>query len=291
MRNRVLFRDWSPALLEFGKQESECGGLTTIAKLLITRSEKGVFMDVSAKNTELAAATTTDPRWASVVARNANADGKFFYSVKTTGVYCRPSCPSCLARPENVRFHTTTKDAENAGFRPCKRCKPNQPLIRFAIGESSMGLILVAKSGRGICAIFMGDDPGQLVRDIRDRFPHTNLIDGDGDFEQLVSKVVGFVEAPAVSLALPLDVRGTAFQQRVWQALREIPVGSTASYTDIAKRIGSPKSVRAVAQACAANPLALAIPCHRVVKSDGVLSGYRWGVERKRALLEREAHA
>jgi AraC family transcriptional regulator, regulatory protein of adaptative response / methylated-DNA-[protein]-cysteine methyltransferase len=248
-------------------------------------------MDVSAKNTELAAATTTDPRWASVVARNANADGKFFYSVKTTGVYCRPSCPARLARPENVRFHTTTKDAEKAGFRPCKRCKPNQPSIRFAIGESSMGLILVARSDRGVCAIFMGDHPGQLVRDLRDRFPGTNLIGGNGDFEQLVSKVVGFVEESAVSLALPLDVRGTAFQQRVWQALREIPVGSTASYTEIAKRIGSPQSIRAVAQACGANPLALAIPCHRVVRNDGTLSGYRWGVERKRALLEREAHA
>lgn len=248
-------------------------------------------MNASAKNTELAAATTNDPRWASIVARDANADGKFLYAVKTTGVYCRPSCPARLARPENVRFHTTAQDAEKAGFRPCKRCKPNQPSIRFAIGESSMGLILVARSDRGVCAILMGDDPGQLVRDIRDRFPHTNLIDGGGDFEQLLSKVVGFVEAPGVSLALPLDVRGTAFQQRVWQALRTIPVGTTASYTDIAQRIGSPKSVRAVALACAANPLALAIPCHRVVKNDGALSGYRWGVERKRALLEREANA
>jgi AraC family transcriptional regulator of adaptative response/methylated-DNA-[protein]-cysteine methyltransferase len=248
-------------------------------------------MNASVKNTELAAATTNDPRWASIVARDANADGKFLYSVKTTGVYCRPSCPARLARPENVRFHTTAQDAEKAGFRPCKRCKPNQPSIRFAIGESSMGLILVARSDRGVCAILMGDDPGQLVRDIRDRFPDTNLIDGDGDFEQLVSKVVGFVEASGLSLALPLDVRGTAFQQQVWRALRKIPVGTTASYTDIAKRIGSPKSVRAVAQACAANPLALAIPCHRAVRNDGTLSGYRWGVERKRALLAREAHA
>jgi AraC family transcriptional regulator, regulatory protein of adaptative response / methylated-DNA-[protein]-cysteine methyltransferase len=248
-------------------------------------------MNESAKNTELATSTTNDPRWTSIVARDASSDGKFFYSVKTTGVYCRPSCAARLARPENVGFHATTKDAEKAGFRPCKRCKPNQPSIRFAIGESSVGVILVARSDRGICAILMGDDPAQLVRDLHDRFPGANLIDGDGDFEQLVSKVVGFVESPGVSLALPLDVRGTAFQQRVWQALREIPLGSTASYTDIAKRIGSPKSVRAVAQACGANPLALAIPCHRVVKNDGALSGYRWGVERKRALLEREARA
>lgn len=248
-------------------------------------------MNVSAKNTELATATTNDPRWASIVARDANADRRFFYSVKTTAVYCRPSCPARLAKPENVHFHTTTEDAEKEGFRPCKRCKPNQPSIRFAIGESSTGLILVAKSDLGVCAILMGNDPDPLVRDLQDRFPRANLIDGDGDFEQLFAKVVAFVEAPAVGLDLALDVRGTAFQQRVWQALREIPVGSTASYSDIANRIGSPKSVRAVAQACGANPLALAIPCHRIVRNDGALSGYRWGVERKRALLAREEHA
>jgi AraC family transcriptional regulator of adaptative response/methylated-DNA-[protein]-cysteine methyltransferase len=135
----------------------------------------------------------------------------------------------------------------------------------------------------------MGDHPGPLVRDLRDRFPHANLIEGDGDCHRLVLKVVGFVEAPAVNLDLPLDVRGTAFQRRVFQALLKIPVGSTATYTDVANRIGSPKSVRAVARACGANPLALAIPCHRVVRNDGTLSGYRWGVERKRVLLEREA--
>ncbi len=185
----------------------------------------------------------------------------------------------------------TTRDAEKAGFRPCKRCKPKQPAIRFAIGDSSVGLVLIAKSDRGVCAILMGDDPGQLARDLRDRFPRANLIDGDGDFEQLVSRVAAFVDAPAVSLDLPLDVRGTSFQKRVWQALREIPGGSTASYSDIAKRIGSPKSVRSVARVCGANPLALAIPCHRAVRNDGALSGYRWGVERKRVLLEREAHA
>jgi AraC family transcriptional regulator of adaptative response/methylated-DNA-[protein]-cysteine methyltransferase len=128
-----------------------------------------------------------------------------------------------------------------------------------------------------------------LVQDLEDRFPRASLIGGDADFEQLVSKVVGFVEAPAIGLDLPLDIRGTAFQQRVWLALRELPAGATVSYTDIAKTIGLPKSVRAVAQACAANALAVAIPCHRVVRSDGHLSGYRWGIERKRLLLEREA--
>lgn len=357
-------------------------------------------MRVTSKHKKLAALTEQDPRWTAIVARDPAADGKFFYSVKTTGVYCRPSCPARLAKPENVQFHDTQEDAERAGFRPCKRCKPGQlPLfeqyvakianscrlienselppslavlanhaglsvyhfhrifksvtgltpkayaaahrakrvrheldrsntvtaaiydagynsngrfyessgrilgmtpsnyrsggantrIRFAIGECSLGAILVAMSDRGVCAISLGDDPDALARDLQDRFPQAELIGGDSEFEQLVAKVVGFVEAPALGLDLPLDVQGTAFQQRVWQALREIPAGSTASYAEIARRIGAPKSVRAVAGACAANTLAVAIPCHRVVRNDGALSGYRWGVERKRALLEREA--
>jgi len=348
-----------------------------------------------------AAAIVSDPRWVAIVARNPRADGEFFYSVKTTGIYCRPSCPARTARPENVEFHLTAADAERAGFRPCKRCKPDQPSlaeqhavivaelcrliedaeqvpsleelakhaglsiyhlhrifkaitgltprayaaahrakrvraeldlsstvteaiygagygsngrfyeksneilgmtpthyragganteIRFAIGECSLGSILVAHSELGVCAILMGDDSDKLVRDLQDQFPQANLIGGDAKFEQLVARVIGFVEAPKLGLDLPLDVRGTAFQQRVWQALRKIPVGKTVSYADIAKRIGVPKSVRAVAQACAANMLAVAIPCHRVVRNDGGLSGYRWGVERKRALLEREAN-
>jgi AraC family transcriptional regulator, regulatory protein of adaptative response / methylated-DNA-[protein]-cysteine methyltransferase len=358
-------------------------------------------MDMTWQNAQLAAATEGDPRWASVVARDPKADGTFYYSVKSTGVYCRPSCAARLARPENVSFHTTWEDAEKAGLRPCKRCKPNQASlvkqyaakvtkacrlieesekapsleelanhagmstyhfhrvfktvagltprgyavahrakrvrnelahagtvteaiydagyssngrfyetsnkvlgmtpsnyraggtnteIRFAMGECSLGSILVAQSERGVCAILLGDDSDELVRDLQDRFPRANLIGGDAEFERLVSKVVGFVEAPALGLDLPLDIRGTAFQQRVWQALREIPAGSTASYADIANRIGSPNSVRAVAQACAENALAVAIPCHRVVRNDGALSGYRWGVNRKRALLKREAH-
>jgi AraC family transcriptional regulator of adaptative response/methylated-DNA-[protein]-cysteine methyltransferase len=163
--------------------------------------------------------------------------------------------------------------------------------IRFAIGECSLGSILVARSELGVCAILLGDDPDALARDLQDRFPRATLIGGDPKFEQLVAQVVGLVEAPGLGLDLPLDVRGTAFQQRVWQALREIPPGSTASYSEVAGRIGSPKAVRAVAQACAANALAVAIPCHRVVRTDGGLSGYRWGVERKRALLQREARA
>ena len=147
------------------------------------------------------------------------------------------------------------------------------------------------RSAKGVCAILIGDDPDALVRDLQDRFSRADLIGGDAGFEEMVAKVVGFVEAPALGLDLPLDVRGTAFQQRVWQALREIPAGSTASYADVARAIGAPRAVRAVAQACAANALAVAIPCHRVVRNDGALSGYRWGVARKRALLEREKAA
>ena len=147
----------------------------------------------------------------------------------------------------------------------------------------------MAASARGLCAILIGDDPDALARDLQDRFPKAEFIGGDAEFEQWMAQVVGFVEMPKLGLDLPLDVRGTAFQQRVWQALRDIPVGQTASYTDIAQRIGAPQAVRAVAGACAANALAVAIPCHRVVRTDGSLSGYRWGVERKRALLAREA--
>jgi AraC family transcriptional regulator of adaptative response/methylated-DNA-[protein]-cysteine methyltransferase len=339
-------------------------------------------------------------QWAAVTSRDRTADGHFFYSVSTTGVYCRPSCPSRRARREHVRFHLTCAEAERAGFRPCKRCRPTDPAMaeqraaavakacrliegadeipsldrladavgmsrfhfhrvfksltgvtpkgyaaahrarrvrqelarastvteaiygsgfnsnsrfyaaaagvlgmtptsfrsggsgtsmHFAVGECSLGSVLVAATDKGVCAILLGDDPEALVRDLQDRFPNAQLVGGDRDFERLVAKVVGLVEAPALGLDLPLDVRGTAFQQRVWQALRDIPAGSTASYTDIARLIGAPKAVRGVAQACAANPVAVAIPCHRVVRTDGTLAGYRWGVERKRALLARES--
>jgi AraC family transcriptional regulator of adaptative response/methylated-DNA-[protein]-cysteine methyltransferase len=340
-----------------------------------------------------------DPRWARVVARDRSADGAFFYSVETTGVYCRPSCGARRANPKNVRFHPTTAAAEAAGFRPCKRCRPDQPPaseqyaaviakicrsierahetpslqalaraaglspfhfhrvfkavtgltpkgyvaaqrssrlreeltrsgsvteaiysagfnsssrcyensqevlgmtprdyraggadaeIRFALGECSLGTILVARTEKGVCAILIGDEPEPLLRELQDRFPRAHLVGGDTGFEEIVAKVVGLVEAPALGLDLPLDVRGTAFQHRVWEALREIPSGQTTTYTEIARRIGAPKSVRAVAGACAANAVAVAIPCHRVVRIDGALSGYRWGVERKRALLDRE---
>jgi AraC family transcriptional regulator, regulatory protein of adaptative response / methylated-DNA-[protein]-cysteine methyltransferase len=353
------------------------------------------------KTSELLGKTTKlDLRWADIVSRNPQADGYFYYSVKTTGIYCRPSCGSRTPRPENVDSYLTCQEAENAGFRPCKRCKPDQaPLakqhaelvtllcrqietsetpptlamlaqsarmstfhlhrifknvtgvtpkayaaahrarqvreklihahsvtdaiynagynansrfyeasqqllgmspknyraggtntvIQFALGECSLGAILVAATERGVCAILMGDTPESLTHNLQDRFPKAELIGGDTEFEHLIARVVGFVENPNLGIELPLDVRGTAFQQRVWQALQKIPIGSTMSYSEIAERIGAPKSARAVAGACAANTLAVAIPCHRVVRNDGSLSGYRWGVERKRTLLEREA--
>lgn len=161
--------------------------------------------------------------------------------------------------------------------------------IQFALGQCALGALLVARSARGLCAIALGEDPEALLRELQQRFPRAELIGGDAEFERWMAQIAGFVEAPRIGLDLPLDIQGTAFQQRVWQALRKIPPGRTVSYAQIAATIGQPKAVRAVAAACAANPLAVAIPCHRVVRSDGGLSGYRWGVPRKRALLEREA--
>jgi AraC family transcriptional regulator of adaptative response/methylated-DNA-[protein]-cysteine methyltransferase len=190
----------------------------------------------------------------------------------------------------NARFYE--KSNKVLGMTPSNyRAGGTATNIHFAVGECSLGSILVAQSQRGVCAILLGNNPDQLARDLQKRFPNSNLVGGDTRFEQVVSRVVGFVEAPALGLELPIDVRGTVFQQRVWQALQKIPVGSTASYSDIAKRIGAPKSVRAVARACGANLLAVAIPCHRVVRNDGSLSGYRWGIQRKRILLERETQS
>jgi AraC family transcriptional regulator, regulatory protein of adaptative response / methylated-DNA-[protein]-cysteine methyltransferase len=231
---------------------------------------------------------TSDPRWAAVVARDRSADGSFYYSVKTTGVYCRPSCAARLARPENVQFHTTAEEAVKAGFRPCKRCKPDRSRICFTIAQCSIGTVLVAATECGICAILLGDNPESLSRELEHRFPAAALTRAETGYE---AQVAALLDAPGATLDVPLDPRGTPFQQRVWQALRDIPAGATATYADIAARIGAPGSVRAVAQACGANPIAIAIPCHRVVRSDGALSGYRWGVERKRALLDREARA
>ncbi len=346
--------------------------------------------------------STDAERWDAVQRRDQQADGLFYYSVSSTGVYCRPSCGARPALRRNVAFHDNCADAEQAGFRACLRCKPDQPplaerhaaavaqacrlidaaeqvpdldslaqacgmsrfhfhrifkahtgitpkayaaaqraqrlqqglakapsvtdalyaagfnssgrfyaasngvlgmspkafraggsgaSIRFAIGACSLGAILVAATDKGICAILMGDDPELLARDLQDRFPRAELRGAEAEFEATVAKVVGFVESPGIGLDLPLDVRGTAFQQRVWQALRAIPSGSTVSYAELAERVGIPSGARAIAGACAANPVAVAIPCHRVVRQDGSISGYRWGVERKAALLKREGGA
>jgi AraC family transcriptional regulator of adaptative response/methylated-DNA-[protein]-cysteine methyltransferase len=339
-------------------------------------------------------------RWTAVQQRDAGADGEFWYSVRSTGVYCRPSCGARPALRKNVAFHDSREAAEQAGFRPCLRCKPDQPplaerqaalvaqacrlideaeeapdldslavavgvsrfyfhrmfkavtgitpkayanaararrvqaglagqasvteamyaagfnssgrfyaqspavlgmtptafraggvgeQIRFAIAECSLGPILVASTVQGICAILIDDDPDFLVRDLQDRFPKAELIGAEPEYEQVVSRVVGMVEQPSVGLDLPLDVRGTAFQQRVWQVLRSIPSGRRVTYAELAELAGVPRGARAVASACAANAIAVAIPCHRVVRNDGSISGYRWGVDRKAALLNREA--
>ncbi|MGX1018351.1 AraC family transcriptional regulator of adaptative response/methylated-DNA-[protein]-cysteine methyltransferase [Pseudomonas sp. Y3 TE3536] len=187
----------------------------------------------------------------------------------------------------NSRFYESAE--QRLGMRPkAYRAGGQGATIRFALGQCSLGAILVAQSEKGICAILLGDDPEPLLHALQDQFPNARLIGGDNEYERVVAEVVGFVEAPALGLALPLDVQGTAFQERVWQALREVPAGCRVSYTDIAERIGAPKAVRAVAMACAANRIAVAIPCHRVVRRDGDISGYRWGVERKQQLLTRE---
>jgi AraC family transcriptional regulator, regulatory protein of adaptative response / methylated-DNA-[protein]-cysteine methyltransferase len=340
-----------------------------------------------------------DPRWSSIVARDKSADGTFWYSVATTRIYCRPSCPSRGAKPRNVWIHDDLAAARATGFRACRRCNPDgmssdaenaaivlkacrlleeaeetpslaevaeavdlspyyfhrlfkrtigitpkayasecranrlrrglgkassvtaaihdagfassgrfyevstqmlgmrprrylaggaEEVLLFAVAQCSLGAVLVASSARGVAAILLGDDPEALLRDLQDRFPKAELLGGDARYEALVAKVVGFVETPGRGLDLPLDVRGTAFQQRIWRALREVPAGDTVTYTALAKRIGAPRSTRAVAAACAANRLAVAVPCHRVIRHDGALSGYRWGVDRKRVLLERE---
>ena len=187
----------------------------------------------------------------------------------------------------NGRFYATS--SETLGMTPNQfRAGAPDAEIKFAFGESSLGRVLIAASDKGICAIFFGDDAGELARELKRQFPRARLVGGDHAFEQLTARVISFVEDPRRDLDLPLDIRGTAFQRRVWEALRRIPRGSTATYADIAKAIGAPKAVRAVGRACGSNPIAVAIPCHRVVGSNGSLTGYRGGIERKRALLAKE---
>lgn len=161
--------------------------------------------------------------------------------------------------------------------------------IHFTAGACSIGSVLIACSQKGICAILIGDSEVKLAKDLQSRFSDSDIIQSDDELAYLLAKVLPFIEQPSIGLDAPLDIRGTAFQQSVWQALCEIPPGMTASYMEIAQKLGAPKAFRAVAQACGSNALAVAIPCHRVVKSDGGLSGYRWGIERKRLLLQRES--
>lgn len=340
-------------------------------------------------------------RWAALRARDQAADGAFFYGVRTTGVYCYPSCAARPALTANVAFYETREDAERAGFRPCKRCRPDLPprsqrdallisracrlietaeelpslstlasavgyspyhfhrlfrritgvtpkayadahrqnrvqaalsqgqsvteafyeagfnssgrfydtvdtmlgmsptayraggageVIRHATGKCSLGVVMVAASERGICAVLLGDDSDALEADLVGRFPRAQHLPAEAAFARTVAEIVELVDDPASkrALSLPLDIRGTAFQRRVWEALRQIPPGETVSYAEVAARIGAPRAARAVAAACAANRLAVAVPCHRVVATTGALAGYRWGVERKRRLLERE---
>jgi len=234
-----------------------------------------------------------DPRWTALCARDRAADGRFVYSVQTTGVYCRPSCAARRPLARNVRFHASPDEAERAGFRACLRCHPRREAkaIRFAIGESSLGLVLVARSEVGLRAVLFGNDAGELVRDLQSRLPDATLTVDAAGVQGALDAVVDCIEAPHLPFDEPLDLQGTPFQTKVWRALRRIPAGSTVSYGELARRLGVPGSARAIAAACAANPLAFAVPCHRVIAADGGLSGYRWGVARKRALLQREARA
>jgi AraC family transcriptional regulator, regulatory protein of adaptative response / methylated-DNA-[protein]-cysteine methyltransferase len=338
-------------------------------------------------------------RWEAIAQRNQDSEGAFLYGVKTTGIYCRPACASRLPNRDNVRFFQSTAEAEEAGFRPCKRCQPNATSpqeeriqlitricklietsetslslselaavaglsqyhfqrsfkeivgvtpkayekaqrekrlrdqlqkgvsvtqsiydagfgtsshfyeganemlgmapsqykagaknieIQFATAQSFLGWVLVASTEKGICAIDFGESPETLIEGLKTRFPKALLREPDVEFSGWVAQVIAFIETPKRGLDLPLDIQGTAFQQRVWKALQTIPPGSTLSYSEVAQQIEMPSAVRAVATACAANTLAVAIPCHRVVRSNGELSGYRWGIERKRALLEQE---
>jgi AraC family transcriptional regulator of adaptative response/methylated-DNA-[protein]-cysteine methyltransferase len=277
--------------------------MTNIATTIATAARRS-----GADNRLRAERVARDPRWPCVVGRDRAADETFYYSVRTTGVYCRPSCAARTPRPENVDFYATREAAERAGFRACRRCRPDQPLresakasnrrattqiapIRFTIGACSLGSIAVAASERGICSIAIADDEPALLLELLGDFPNASLRRDDAALATVLQDVVAFVDVPTHGLRLPLDIAGSAFQRRVWRALVAIPAGATASYRDIAERIGAPVAVRAVARACAANRLAVAIPCHRVVRSDGALSGYRWGVERKRRLLACEAAA
>lgn len=231
-----------------------------------------------------------DARWDAMRAKDRAAEGAFYIGVRTTGVYCVASCGGRPLR-KNVDFYATREDARAAGLRACLRCKPdlNRETLRWAVTQTSLGLALVARSDAGLRLVTLGDDAEALRADLEKRFKHARIVPDAEGLASDLKAVADVVDHPDHRLSLPIDAQGTELQQAVWAALREIPAGQTASYADIAKAIGRPSAFRAVAQACGANPLAVVTPCHRVVRSDGGLSGYRWGVERKRALLAREA--
>ncbi|WP_297511168.1 methylated-DNA--[protein]-cysteine S-methyltransferase [uncultured Caulobacter sp.] len=231
-----------------------------------------------------------DARWAAARAKDRAAEGAFYIGVRTTGVYCLASCGGRPLR-KNVAFHATREAARAAGLRACLRCKPDEDLetLRFGLVETGLGLALVARSQAGLRLVTLGDDPEALRTELATRFKRARIVLDPEGLAQDLKAVAEAIDHPGRALVLPLDARGTALQQAVWAALRAIPAGTTASYAEIARAIGRPTAARAVAQACGANPLAVITPCHRVVRGDGGLSGYRWGVERKRALLQREA--
>lgn len=231
---------------------------------------------------------TDEDRWAAIEARDRNAEGAFVCAVRTTGVYCLPSCAGRPLR-RNVAFYDTAEQARAAGFRACKRCRPDAPreTLRWATFETSLGLALIAVSDTGLRVVTLGEDEAALAADLARRAPKARLVKDAA----LAPTVKALVDDPAKPLALPLDEQGSDLQRAVWTALRSIPAGRTASYAEVARAVGRPTAFRAVAQACGANPLAVVTPCHRVVAADGRLSGYRWGTERKRALLAREGAA
>lgn len=233
---------------------------------------------------------TDDARWDAMRAKDRAAEGAFYIGVRTTGVYCVASCGGRPLR-KNVAFYATREQCRAAGLRACLRCKPdiNRETLRWGIAETSLGLVLVARSDAGLRLVTLGDDAEALKADLAKRFKHARIVPDNAGLAADLKAVAKLIDRPDHRLTLPIDDQGTELQKALWAALREIPAGETASYADIARAIGRPSAFRAVAQACGANPLAVITPCHRVVRSDGGLSGYRWGVERKRALLAREA--
>ncbi|MCI3181898.1 transcriptional regulator [Caulobacter sp. CCUG 60055] len=233
-----------------------------------------------------------DDRWAAAQRRDPAAEGAFLMGVLTTGVYCLPTCAGRPKR-ENVRFYGTAEAARASGLRPCKRCKPDEQreTLRYGFVETDLGTALLAASGAGVCVVTLGEDRAGLAADLRRRFPRARLIEAGAELSTELEQARALISSPAAGFAPALDARGTPFQQAVWRALRQLPAGTTVSYAELARRAGRPEATRAAAQACGANPLAVITPCHRVVRADGSLSGYRWGVERKRALLARERAA